>query len=169
MSAFYINLLGPIHWLSKWQSVTAGCSAEAEIYATDVCVKILLELAQIMEFLEVRDIFMPHTTTIYNDNRTCVQWLKCTTTKGLWHIQMKENRVWENILSKFVDVCHVEGKVSLANIFTKKMKDTAHFIALREMFMKPCPRLWIFLSLLSFHLFEGGVDIISNSFTDYHL
>ncbi len=44
MSAFYIDLLGPVHWLSEWQTVTAGSSAAAEIYATDECVKFLLEL-----------------------------------------------------------------------------------------------------------------------------
>jgi hypothetical protein len=49
MSAFYIDLLGPIHWMSRrqkvtvhWmsrrQKVTAVSSAEAEIYATDECV-----------------------------------------------------------------------------------------------------------------------------------
>ncbi len=37
MSAFYIDLLGPVHWLSKRQTITAGSSAEAEIYATDEC------------------------------------------------------------------------------------------------------------------------------------
>jgi hypothetical protein len=35
MSAFYIDLLGPLHWMSKCQKVTAGSSAEAESYATD--------------------------------------------------------------------------------------------------------------------------------------
>jgi hypothetical protein len=46
MSAFYVDLLGPIHWMSKRQTVTAGSSAEAEIYATDECVKFFLELVQ---------------------------------------------------------------------------------------------------------------------------
>jgi hypothetical protein len=41
MSAFYIDLLGPLHWLSCQQTVTAGSSAEVEIYATDECVKFL--------------------------------------------------------------------------------------------------------------------------------
>jgi hypothetical protein len=74
MSAFYIDLLRLVHWLSKCQSVTAGSSVEVEIYATDECVKFLLELTQIMEFLEVRAIFMPYTNIIYNDNKACVQW-----------------------------------------------------------------------------------------------
>ena len=62
MSAYYIDLFGPLHWLSKRQSVTAGSSTEAVIYAADECVKFaadecvkfLLELVQILEFLGVK-------------------------------------------------------------------------------------------------------------------
>lgn len=53
MSTFYIDLFGPLHWLSKRQSVTAGSSVEAEIYATSECVKFLLELAQILDSLSL--------------------------------------------------------------------------------------------------------------------
>jgi hypothetical protein len=88
MLAFYIDLLGPIHWLSKRQTVTAGSSAEAEIYATDEFVKFLLELSQILEFLAVKDVLMPTTTIIYNDNQACVQWSKQSNTKWLHHIHM---------------------------------------------------------------------------------
>ncbi len=137
MSAFYVDLLGPLHWLSKRQSVTAGSSAEAEIYATDECVKLILELVQILEFLHVKHLFMPDTTTIYNDNQACINWSKRYTTKGLRHIQMKENRVRENVLNAFVSIHHVEGKVNLADLFTKEMKDTSHFVELRDLMMKP--------------------------------
>jgi len=51
MSAFFVDLLGPLHWLSKRQTVTATSSAEAEIYATNECVKFLQELVQILDFL----------------------------------------------------------------------------------------------------------------------
>jgi hypothetical protein len=139
MSAFYIDLLGPLHWISERQKVTAASSAEAEIYATNECVKFLLELVQIMEFLDVKHLFMPTTNIIYNDNKACVQWSKRATTKGLRHIQMRENCIRENITSDFVSICHIEGKVNLADIFTKEMKDTSHFVELRNMFM--CHRL----------------------------
>jgi hypothetical protein len=43
---------------------------------------------------------------------------------------MKENLVRENIASNFVSVRHVDGKVNLADIFTKEMKDTCHFVEL---------------------------------------
>jgi len=137
MSAFYVDLFGPLHWLSKRQSITAGSSAEAEIYATDECVKFLLELHQLLEFLELKDIFMPGTTVIYNDNRACVNWSKTCTTKGLRHIQMKENRVRENVQNQFVAIHHVEGKVNLADLFTKEMKDTGHFVELRDIMLSP--------------------------------
>jgi hypothetical protein len=120
--------------------VTAGSSAEAEIYATDECVKFLLELVQILEFLDVKKtIFMASTNVIYNDNQACVNWSKWCTSKGLCHIQMKENWVRENIASNFITVHCIEGRIKLADIFTKEMKDTGHFVTLRDLFM--CRRL----------------------------
>jgi hypothetical protein len=61
MSAFFIDLFGPLHWVSKRQAVTAISSAEAEIYAMCECVRFLLELVQIFDFLGVRGTFMPGT------------------------------------------------------------------------------------------------------------
>jgi len=102
MSAFYVDLLGPLHWLSKQQTVTAGSSAEAEIYATNDCVKFLLELVQLIDFFELQDVFMPGTNVILNDNSACVNWSKRCTTKGLRHIQMKENHVGENVANNLL-------------------------------------------------------------------
>jgi len=137
MSAFYVDLLGPLHWLSKWQSVTAGSSAEAEIYVTNKCVKFLSELVQILDFLGVRDIFMPGVTTIFNDNNACVNWSRRCTTKGLHHIQMRENYFWENVERQFVTIQHIGGKVNIADLFTREMKDTSHFVKLRDLIMRP--------------------------------
>jgi hypothetical protein len=135
MSAFFIDLFGPLHWVSKRQAVTAISSAEAEIYAMSECVRFLLELVQLFDFLGVRDTFMPGTNVIDNDNQACVNWLHSCTTKGLRHIQMKENHVGENIASDFISIEHVEGKINLADIFTKEMKDVGHFVELRDIIM----------------------------------
>jgi hypothetical protein len=137
MSAFYVDLLGPIHWMSKCQHVTAGISAEAEIYATNECVKFLLELSQILEFLGVRDLFMPPNTIVFNDNAACVNWSKRTTTKGLRHIQMRENMVREQVENNFVSIKHIGGKVNIADLYTKEMRDTTHFVQLRNLIMRP--------------------------------
>jgi hypothetical protein len=74
---------------------------------------------------------MPDVNIIYNDNQASVNWSRSCTSKGLRHIQIKKNHICENILSNFIGVCHIEGKVNLADIFTKEMKDTSHFVALR--------------------------------------
>jgi len=134
----YTTLFGPLHWVSRRQSITAASSAEAEIYATDECVKFLLELVQIMEFLDIKHLFMPSVNIVYNDNKACINWSKTCTTKGLRHIQMRENRIRENVLSKFVSIRHIDGKHNLADVFTKEMKDTGHFVMLRDLMM--CPR-----------------------------
>jgi hypothetical protein len=63
----------------------------------------------------------------FNDNKACVQWSKSATSKGLRHIQMRENRIRENIATNFVSICHIEDKRDLADVFTKEMKDTSHF------------------------------------------
>jgi hypothetical protein len=55
----------------------------------------------------------------------------------LRHIQMKENRVRENIQSQFIKICHVNGKINLADLFTKEMKDTGHFVELRDLMLRP--------------------------------
>jgi hypothetical protein len=141
MPAFYIDLLGPLHWLSKRQRVTTSSFAEAEIHATNECLKFLLELLQIFDFLDVKNAFMPGINTVYNDNQACVNWSKRCTTKGIRHIQMKEYHIRENIANNFVMISHVDGRVNMADIFAKEMKDTGHFVELRDLMM--CSRFQI--------------------------
>jgi hypothetical protein len=82
---------------------------------------------------------MPSTNIIYNDYKACVNWSKTCTTKGLRHIQMKENRVRENVQNSFVCITHVGGKINLADLFTKEMKDTSHFVELHDLML--CPQI----------------------------
>jgi len=103
-----------LHILFKLFGV-AAVHWECQGEYTDECMKFLLK------FLGVKDIFMPSVNTIYNDNMACVNWSKCSTTKGLRHIQMKENQVRESIASNFVSIWHIDGKINIADIFTKEM------------------------------------------------
>ena len=135
LSGFIIWLGGPIHWVSKRQTVTARSSAEAEIYATDECTKFLLYLHHILEDLGFANKHMPSKTKVYNDNEVCVCWSHNMTTKGLRHIQIRENAVRESIQSDLIDVLHIAGKINLADLFTKEDKDAAHFIAIRDIIM----------------------------------
>jgi hypothetical protein len=71
---------------------------------------------------------------------------------------MRENRVHENVLSHNVPIQHICGKKNLADLFTKKMRDTSHFVELRDLMI-------FFIYLLSCLAFEGGVGIVSNTVT----
>lgn len=132
MSGYLIWLGGPIHWVAKRQSITARSSAEAEIYATDECVKQLIQLSYLLDGIEMLETIMKGPTEIYNDNSACVNWSKATTTKGLRHIQMRENAIREAVANDFVSVKHIEGKVNLADMFTKEDKDVEHFVRTRD-------------------------------------
>jgi hypothetical protein len=132
ISGYLIWLGGPLHWVSKRQSITARSSAEAEIYATDECVKQLQHLSFLVEGFHLHEEIMKSPTAVYNDNAACVNWSKSKTTKGLRHIQMRENAVRENVEKDFITVRHISGKYNLADLFTKEDKDPEHFIRLRN-------------------------------------
>jgi hypothetical protein len=50
---------------------------------------------------------------------------------------MRENLVRENVERQFVSIQHVGGKVNVADLFTKEMKDVAHFVELRDLMLHP--------------------------------
>ena len=138
LSGYIIFLAnGPITWSSKRQKITARSSAEAEIYATDECTKCI----QILQHLR-KDLQLPHHNTpipIYNDNQACVLWSRNSTTKGLRHIQIKENATRECIQNNTITISHIEGKVNPSDLFTKEDKDPQHFISIRNLLLYNIP------------------------------
>ena len=124
-----------MHWCSKRQKVTARSSAESEIYATDECTKALLHLSHIIDGFRLSCELMNGPTPVYNDNTACVCWSKNTTTKGLRHIQIRENAIREAVLNKFIEVKHCEGKRNLSDMFTKEDRDAPHYIIIRDNIM----------------------------------
>ena len=140
MSGFIIFFNGPVHWCSKRQKITARSSAEAEIYATDECVKELLRMKHMSHDLRIDNILFPgEPINVYNDNSACVCWSKALTTKGLRHITIRENAIRESVDAKIIRVLHIDGKINIADIFTKEMKDTLHFITLCDLLVTKHP------------------------------
>ena len=133
-SGFIIMQNGPIHWVSKRQKITARSSAEAEIYATDECVKELLRLTYIIQDMECTHIYTPthKPIQVFNDNNACVCWYKSSTTKGLRHVSIRDNAIRESVANKTVSIRHIEGKINLADIFTKELKDKNAFLTMRN-------------------------------------
>ena len=135
LSGYLIWMGGPLHWMSKRQSITARSSAEAEIYAIDECVKALQHIRHIFEDLHLAHL-LPSTFLIYNDNEASVKWTANMTSKGLRHIQMRENSTREQQLNGFCTVKHIPGDNNLSDMFTKEDKNINHFISIRDAVVK---------------------------------
>ena len=132
ISGYLLFLLGPLHWCSKRQKITAHSSCESEIYATDECVKEITHIRHVLEDLSVLHLCIAKPVPVYNDNSACVNWSKHTTSKTIRHIQMRDNSVREQQQANEVDVRHCEGKTNLSDFLSKEDKDTKHFQQLRN-------------------------------------
>ncbi len=158
ISGFLIWLNGPIHWSSRRQTITARSTAESEIYATDECVKYLQHLYHILQEMSLHHKYMPRPTVIYNDNAACVAWSHNLTTKGLRHIQIRENAIREQVHLKNVAIRHIQGAINLSDLFTKEDKDTFHFILIRNFILESFSNLAVVQDSSSKSLsVEGGV------------
>jgi len=135
ISGYVLTLHGPLHWQSKRQTITARSSAEAEIYATDECVKQLLYVRNIIKDLGLEHELLSKKTKIYNDNMACVIWTSNKTSKGLRYVQIRENATRENL--HLFDIQHISEKLNIADIFSKEVKDTQQFIEMRDTIVPP--------------------------------
>ena len=83
---------------------------------------------------------IPDTTDaspLYNDNKSCVHWSHNMTMKKNRHMEMREKAVPDWVQDYYLQVLHVPGRINPADIFTKEMRDGAHFWRLQDTFMCP--------------------------------
>jgi hypothetical protein len=124
---------GPIAWKSIRQEQTSRSSCEAEIIATDACVAELLHIKHCAIDLGIVD--ARNTITVYNDNKAAVDWAAACTNKGTKHLNLHENCVREAHHAKIVHITHIPGVINASDLFTKELKDAAHFRRCRDSMM----------------------------------
>ena len=57
------------------------------------------------------------------------------TSMRIRHVSLRDNSVCERVQDGIIEILHVPGKVNPADLFTKEIKDGAHFRQLRDSFM----------------------------------
>ncbi len=129
---------GPVGWIDDHQERTSLSSCETEIWATNATSKKVVDFCNLCRSISVSghilsDISQP--TLLYNDNYACVRWLYNMTSEAACHIELWENSVREWVQNKTINVKHVSGKINPSDIFTKEMRDGAHFRRLWDSFM----------------------------------
>eukprot|EP00804_Cyclotella_cryptica_P009045 CCRYP_003142-RA/>CCRYP_003142-RA protein AED:0.35 eAED:0.14 QI:0/0/0/1/1/1/2/0/1801 len=134
LSGFIISRAGgPIAWKSIRQQRTARSSCEADILATDACVAELLHIRNCAFDLGIHD--ASQRIVVYNNNKAAVNWADAMTSKGTKHLNLHENCVREAHHSKIVNITHIPGVINTSDLFTKELKDAAHFHRCRDSMM----------------------------------
>eukprot|EP00804_Cyclotella_cryptica_P016077 CCRYP_004202-RA/>CCRYP_004202-RA protein AED:0.18 eAED:-0.12 QI:0/0/0/1/0.5/0.33/3/0/1917 len=134
LSGFIISRAGgPIAWKSIRQQQTARSSCEAEILATDACVAELLHIRHCAQDLGISD--ASQRIVVYNDNKAAVNWADAMTSKGTKHLNLHENCVREAHHNNVVKITHIPGVINSSDLFTKELKDAAHFRRCRDSMM----------------------------------
>jgi len=133
---------GPVLWKCHREKRTSRSSCEAEVKATDECTKSVQMFRHLLSEIGGFDLSKP--TPILNDNQGAVDWCKTTSTKGMRHVNIRENCVREAIHEFHeIQVSHIPGKHNPSDIFTKEHKDVSTFIALRDTLLRRSPSLQI--------------------------
>jgi len=123
----------PILWKTHKEALISRSSCEAEIKATDECVKNVQMFRHVLEDLHLLDSSSP--TPVYNDNRGAVDWSNTSSTKAMRHVNIRDNAVREARLFNEISVLHVPGACNPADLFTKEFKSDSTFRALRNLLL----------------------------------
>ena len=129
---FFVFLGGaPIQWKCFKEARNSHSSCEAEIKATDECVKAILAFRNLLGDINF-DTSAP--TTVYNDNRGAIDWAQTMSNKRMRHYNIRENCVREAIHEFFdVSLLHVPGKQNPSDLLTKEHKSDSVYIELRDL------------------------------------
>jgi hypothetical protein len=131
----HIIMMGgaPIKWMTHKEKRNSRSSCEAEIKATDECVKSVQQFRNLLDEMSLLN--TSSSTTIFNDNRGAVDWSQTSSTKGLRHLNIRENCVREAIQLDEVSVAHIAGSSNPADLFSKEFKSDVTFRTLRGLLL----------------------------------
>ncbi len=121
---------GSIAWTAVHQERTSLSLCEAKIRMTNEVSKLLMGIHHLADDVWTNGhniVDMAEASSLYNDNESCIKWSHNMTTKQICHMEMRENAVHEWVHDAFLKVLHLSGWINPADIFTKEMRDGAHF------------------------------------------
>ena len=128
---------GPLIWSSERELRASRSVCESEIKGMDAGTRHILGLRHLLADLDVPHLTAP-TPVIYTDNQGGVKWAHSPAiTKKLRHVNLKEVAVRDSIRCGEISLYHMPGKLNPADIFTKELKDIAHFKRVRAALMSP--------------------------------
>ena len=120
---------GPLLWDCVREKKSSRSVCESEICSVDEGCKSGLQVRHISQDLDLDEVKKP--TPLFNDNRGCCDWsYGVNISKRLRHFNIREVAVRDDVKAGDISVTHLPGRVNIADLFTKEIRDAAHF---REM------------------------------------
>jgi len=123
----------PILWKAHKESRISRSSCEAEVKATDECVKQAQMFHHVLTDLGLLDPTLP--TPVYNDNHGSVDWSNSSSTKGMRHVNIRENAIREARDMNEEASIHIPGSANPADLFTKEFKSDSTLQSLRNLLL----------------------------------
>eukprot|EP00957_Ditylum_brightwellii_P021392 1613013-Ditylum_brightwellii.AAC.1 len=80
--------------------------------------------------LGLQEKLLPKAIPVLTDNISCVCWSKGSTSKGIRHIQIRENAIRESVCGKLITISYCQGKTNIVDFFKKEERDQHHFISI---------------------------------------
>ncbi len=159
---------GPVGWLGERQERMSLSSCEVKIPATNATLKKVVDFCNLSCSVSNAGYTLPNIDTpilLYNDNDSSVKWSYNMTSKSACHIELCRNSVCEWVQDNTLNVKHVSGKLNPADIFTKEMRNSAHFRQLRDSFMSCLSEFLNNLILAVHHAFQRSPNMVAPTAT----
>ena len=111
---------GPVRWFSRTQKAISLSSSEAEYIAMGECVKDVLFLQQIMNFIRPGAEFEP--VTVYEDNSDAIHLANNPIGSARSkHIELRHHSIRDVVKRGLIRITHVESKLQHADALTKNL------------------------------------------------
>jgi hypothetical protein len=123
----------PILWKTHKEKRISRSSCEVEVKSTDECVKNVQMFRHILSDLSLLDTSSP--IPVYNDNRGAVDWSNSFSTKGMRHVNIRENAIREARILNEISIHHIPGSSNPSDLFTKEFKSDTLFRTLRGLIL----------------------------------
>ena len=126
---------GPLDWRCVREKRISPSVCESEIKAMSEGHKMVMGLRNIFEDLDVEHV-AEATPFLYCDNQGSVTWVHSeSVSRNMRQFNIRQCAIREAVRHNEVAPVHIPGVLNPADLFTKEMRDVAHFLQLRSAIM----------------------------------
>ena len=130
---------GPLDWRAIRERRISPSVCESEIKAMSEGHKMVMGLRNLFEDLDMPHLSRP-TPLLFCDNQGGVTWVHSeSVSRNMRQFNIRQCMIREAVRLGEIEPVHIPGTLNPADLFTKEMKDSNHFLQLRSALMSSGP------------------------------